>query len=79
MLDSALEGKEYLVGGKCSYADLSFLTWYTIAPMVDPSGALSKELDGNANWKAWLDRLMARPAVKKTFEDKQKATEGAKH
>ncbi|MCJ1474470.1 hypothetical protein MMC13_003128 [Lambiella insularis] len=74
VLDAALEGKEYLVDGRCSYADLSFLTWFGVAqsPSIDPSGGLAKELDGNANWKAWMDRLMARPAVKKAFEDKAK-------
>lgn len=27
VLNNVLEGKEYLVGDKCTYADLSFVTW----------------------------------------------------
>ncbi|MCJ1437845.1 glutathione S- transferase, nitrogen catabolite repression regulator [Xylographa pallens] len=79
VLDACLEGKEYLVGGKCSYADLSFLPWYTMMGFLDPTGELQKNLDANANWKAWMDRLMARPAVKKTFEEKARVGAQAKH
>ncbi|MCJ1402418.1 hypothetical protein MMC11_005638 [Xylographa trunciseda] len=79
VLDACLQGKEYLVGGKCSYADLSFLTWYGMMGFLDPSGALQKDLDSNANWKAWMDRLMARPAVKKTLEEKNRVAAQSKH
>ena len=79
VLDACLEGKEYLVGGKCSYADLAFLPWYALAAHLDSSGGMQKELDANSNWKAWMDRLMARPAVKKAFEDKSKLAAKPEH
>ena len=79
VLDACLQGKEYLVGGKCSYADLSFITWYGMVGFLDSSGGLQKELDANANWKAWMDRLMARPAVKKTLEEKARVAQQSKH
>ncbi|MCJ1378954.1 glutathione S- transferase, nitrogen catabolite repression regulator [Xylographa soralifera] len=79
VLDACLQGKEYLVGGKCSYADLAFLPWYGMMGFLDPTGGLQKDLDANPNWKAWYDRLMARPAVKKAFEAKARKAQEAKH
>ncbi|MCJ1282249.1 hypothetical protein MMC26_001572 [Xylographa opegraphella] len=79
VLDACLQGKEYLVGGKCSYADLSFVTWYAMVGFLDQTGALQKELDTNANFKAWMDKLMARPSVKKALEEKTRVSQQAKH
>ncbi|KAK4447107.1 glutathione S-transferase [Podospora aff. communis PSN243] len=53
----------WLVGGKCSYADLAFLSWQTIVEKV-----LSKEeFDGEGfpEVKGWVGRMMAREGVKK--------------
>jgi len=74
VLNNALEGKEYLVGDKCTYADLSFVTWAAFAPVA--AGPHKIDWEAYPNYKAWLDRLNSRPAVKKVLEDKQKA--GAK-
>lgn len=71
VLNNALEGKEYLVGDKCTYADLSFVTWASIAPFA--AGPVKIDWEAYPNYKAWLDRLTSRPAVKKVFEDKEKA------
>lgn len=54
----------WLVGGKYSYADLAFVPWQLGMPRV---------LGGKENWKpeeypyvkAWVDKMVARPAVKK--------------
>ena len=71
VLNNALEGKQYLVGDKCTYADLSFVTWATIAPYV--LGPHKIDWEKYPNYNAWLERLTSRPAVKKVMEDKQKA------
>ena len=71
VLNTALEGKEYLVGNKCTYADLSFVTWATIAPYA--TGPHKIEWEKYPNYNKWLERLTSRPAVKKVMEDKQKA------
>ena len=72
VLNTALEGKEYLVGDKCTYADLSFVTWATLAPFA--IGSQHKiEWEKYPNYNKWLERLTSRPAVKKVMEDKQKA------
>jgi len=74
VLDECLKGKEYLVGNKCSYADLSFITWYTMTPFLDKTGKLQEAIDALPNYKAWMDRLLARPAVQKVLEAKKAAS-----
>ena len=75
VLNNALEGKEYLVSDKCTYADLSFVTWGVMAPFL--TGEQHEiNFDEYPNYKAWMERLNARPAVKKVLEDKQKAMSG---
>jgi glutathione S-transferase len=51
------------VGDRCTYADLSFIRWQRITQLV-----LSKEtfyMDDNSHAKAWLEKMMERPALKK--------------
>ena len=75
VLDTILKGKEYLVGGKCTYADLSFVTWYQLAPYI--TGKVKIDFKGDyPHYSAWMERLTSRPAVKKVLEDKQKASSG---
>ncbi len=68
-----LKDKEYLVGGKCTYADLVFLTWAAIVPFLLGDGSAEEIKKDYPSYSAWLERLMSRPAVKKVFEDKAKA------
>ncbi|KAL8952834.1 MAG: hypothetical protein Q9222_001269 [Ikaeria aurantiellina] len=73
VLDSTLVEKEYLVGDKCSYADLSFIPWATLVPSL-LGGVEKDEIARDApHYSAWLDRLTARPAVKKVLEEKAEA------
>lgn len=70
VLDTVLKnnGDGYLVGGKCTYADLSFLTWARAVPFVmkgtdyDPA----KECP---SYGAWIAKLLERPAVKKVYSE----------
>ncbi|KAL8736069.1 MAG: hypothetical protein Q9181_002583 [Wetmoreana brouardii] len=73
VLNSVLVDKEYLVGGKCSYADLAFIPWATLAPSL--LGGVEKEdiARETPHYSAWLDRLTARPAVRKVLEEKAEA------
>ena len=75
VLNEALQGKEYLVGNKCTYADLSFVTWDALVPWFlagDPR--LEQMKTDYPNYTAWVERLHARPAVKKVLEEKAKAS-----
>ncbi|KAL2021621.1 hypothetical protein VTK56DRAFT_6974 [Thermocarpiscus australiensis] len=51
----------WLVGGKYSYADLVFVSWQTIITKV--VGPDEYNPDSYPHVKAWIDRMLARPAV----------------
>ncbi|KAJ6788635.1 hypothetical protein PWT90_10351 [Aphanocladium album] len=76
VVDKALEGKEYLVGGRYSYVDLSFLPWFLIAFLPwyarTQPGTFADQvvLDDFPNVKAWLARILARPVTAQSLETK---------
>lgn len=68
VLDGILADKEYLVGGKVSYADLSFVPWNWALGFFGEHVAGWEEK--YPNFTAWNTRLNERAAVKKTKADK---------
>jgi len=60
--DKALEGKEYLVGDKFSFADLS------IAGYVPFLSRFGVDLGPYKNLQAWVSRCMSRPALAKAMQ-----------
>ena len=67
VMDAALAGKDWFLGDDYSIADISMLGW--VRGLVEFYGA--GELvgfDGYANVKAWLERGLARPAVRRGLE-----------
>ncbi|KAJ5974389.1 hypothetical protein N7481_011599 [Penicillium waksmanii] len=67
VLDRALKGKEYLVGEKWSYADLSFIPWFGILDFLGIS------ISEYPNLGAWLDRQKAKPSVATALEGRNAA------
>ena len=65
-------GTSWLVGDKCTYADLSFIPWDMMLGFLMGDEA-QPILEQNPHFKQWHERLMARPAVQKIAQDKQKA------
>ncbi|EPQ52910.1 glutathione S-transferase [Gloeophyllum trabeum ATCC 11539] len=68
VLDGQLATREWLVGGKYSIADLSFISWTNVgvnALLQDYD--LSKE---NPHVDAWLKKMLARPAIQKVYAEK---------
>jgi GST-like protein len=63
VLNKRLEGNEYMAGSEFTIADIAMLPWIRSAQLFPFLQDLP--LDANANLKAWLDRVMARPAVQK--------------
>ncbi|GAF53515.1 LOW QUALITY PROTEIN: glutathione S-transferase [Psychrobacter sp. JCM 18900] len=62
VLDTHLEGREYMVGDSYSIADISTWGWIDKATVV-----LGEDgLDNYPNLKRWFDSINARPAVQKT-------------
>ncbi|OBT97662.1 glutathione S- transferase, nitrogen catabolite repression regulator [Pseudogymnoascus verrucosus] len=75
VLNGVLQGKEFLVGGKYSYADASFVMWYAIAPLF--ADRINLETDFPA-LNAWLERIKARPAIAKIIKDREAAMAASK-
>jgi len=74
VLESVLKDKEWLVGGKCTIADLSFVPWNLLLGLVFgiegyASFDLAKEFPCV---NAWHQRMITRPAIKATLEDREK-------
>ncbi|GIJ81585.1 hypothetical protein Asppvi_000084 [Aspergillus pseudoviridinutans] len=58
----------WLVGGKCSFADLAWISWqFIITAIIQPDDGYTVE--DYPHVKDWLDRMMARPGVKKGMAD----------
>jgi glutathione S-transferase len=62
IVERALSGKEYLVGGKFSYADLA------IAGYVPFLARLGADLSPFKNIQAWVGRCTARPALARAMQ-----------
>jgi len=68
VLDRWLDGKEYLVGEKCSYANLAFVPWQVWVPrFVGDAFDPAKEFP---NVQAWLDRLTSRPGAEAIIRER---------
>jgi glutathione S-transferase len=62
-------GTLYLVGDKCTYADLAFITWCDKVKDIDTEGVFDVQ-EKHGAYHEWLLRLKERPAVKKALEDR---------
>jgi glutathione S-transferase len=67
VLDGALEGKQWLVGDKMTFADLAFAPWNDRVDAAIPV-AREKMFEGFPNVQAWHERITARPSWKKAME-----------
>jgi glutathione S-transferase len=80
VLDTYLKGRQYLVGDKCTYTDIAFISWQVTATEVFPDVLnLAKDFP---DLQAWMDRLLARPAVDEVMKEyarKKAEVYGAKH
>ncbi|KAL8665158.1 MAG: hypothetical protein Q9168_007761, partial [Polycauliona sp. 1 TL-2023] len=71
VLESSLDGKQWLVGDKCTYADLSFVTWNDRMDMVlgIPDSNPLKEFP---NVEGWHHRMSSRESFRKAMEIREK-------
>lgn len=56
--------REYLVGDKCTYADLSFVTWAGIGRGLLKQIGRDSEYERFPHYEAWMGRLEGREVVK---------------
>lgn len=71
ILEGALEGKQWLVGDKCTFADLSFPPWNDRVDallMVSPE----QKFEDFPHVKAWHKMVTARSSWKKAMETRAK-------
>lgn len=59
------QGTEYLVGNKCTYADLMFVPYARALAII-----IAPEIDTTVHtrYTEWIERMYARPAVKKVLK-----------
>ncbi|RYP63009.1 hypothetical protein DL769_007092 [Monosporascus sp. CRB-8-3] len=67
VLDGWLEGRQWLVGDKMTYADLAFLPWNDRIDAVILC-APEEKFAGFPNVQAWHERMAARPSWKKAMD-----------
>ncbi|MCJ1377576.1 hypothetical protein MMC17_000671 [Xylographa soralifera] len=68
-LSKQTEGEEWLVGGKCSYADIAFVSWQTTIAKVTKKEEYDE--DNYPHVKAWIARMLEREGTRKGYETKQ--------
>ncbi|KAL6918821.1 hypothetical protein FSST1_002847 [Fusarium sambucinum] len=69
VLEKVLSSREWLVGDKCTYADLSFLAWQRWAPRYAGEDIYEKF----PKVAAWVKRMEVRSTVQKVYNDQDKA------
>ncbi|RDW65357.1 hypothetical protein BP5796_10049 [Coleophoma crateriformis] len=69
VLDKALENREWLVGEKCTYADLSFVTWSHVAKGM--LRELGKEVIFKSfpRYTAWFEAMESRQPVRDCLKE----------
>ncbi|KAL3496390.1 glutathione-s-transferase theta, GST [Aspergillus germanicus] len=77
VLEKALSGREWLVGDKCTYADLAFIPWQAMVGFMMEEGwderAFALQFPHTT---AWLGRMREMPAVEKVLAEKKQAMVG---
>ncbi|KFH44040.1 Glutathione S-transferase-like protein [Hapsidospora chrysogenum ATCC 11550] len=72
VLDGILKDKEWLVGGKMTYADIAFYPWIKVISNEQILGNIIKRLELREkypNFFAWHDRVHALDSVKRAYGD----------
>ncbi|OJD18235.1 hypothetical protein AJ78_01735 [Emergomyces pasteurianus Ep9510] len=72
VLNIALEGRQWLVGDKCTYADLSFMPWNNRVNMLLETPPGEDPLAPYPNVQAWQHRMEARDSWKKAMVVREK-------
>ncbi|KAL2847306.1 glutathione S-transferase [Aspergillus pseudodeflectus] len=75
VLDGVLKDREYLVGDRFSYADAAFLPWFDSIPFITDAIKFDTEFP---NLWAWLEKIRARPAIAKVWEERAKTIPAAR-
>ncbi|CAI4210949.1 unnamed protein product [Parascedosporium putredinis] len=69
VLDKVLQDRDWLVGDKCTYADLSFIAWQRRVTVFFGTDFY----DQFPKAKAWMERMEARATVQKVYKEQDEA------
>ena len=67
VLNAYLKDKDWLVGDKCTYTDLSFIMWNVSIDIVMKDCPVKWNIEDYPDFKRWMEALKARPAVSKAL------------
>ncbi|KAL8665786.1 MAG: hypothetical protein Q9202_001908 [Teloschistes flavicans] len=67
VLDSVLKDRDWLVGDKCTFADLSFVMWNVSIDFAMGGGPVEWNIEAFPHFKKWMDTMKAKPSVGKTL------------
>lgn len=67
VLNTSLADREWLVGGKCTYADLAFFMWNEIIPLSFKMPAGETPLSEFPNVMRWHEKMSRRESVVKAL------------
>ncbi|KAL2074479.1 hypothetical protein VTL71DRAFT_8257 [Oculimacula yallundae] len=71
VLESVLAGRDWLVGDKCTYADLAFVTWEELAVTLSEQNLGFYEIERDfPNVYAWQKRITEKPLLKKLLQER---------
>lgn len=79
VLDRSLKGKKWLVGDKCTFADLAFVMWNSQIAYVMKDRPEGWDIADYPNFKNWHEAMLAKDSVKKVMSvlmDKELKSEG---
>lgn len=71
LLDDWPAIRDWLVGDKCTYADLAFVNWSGMIPNLMEKGGKEWNEDEFPNHKRWQVAMGERPSVKKSTSFKR--------
>ncbi|KAB8076285.1 glutathione S-transferase [Aspergillus leporis] len=74
VLGSVLRNQTWLVGDKCTYADLCFVPWQKWAPILG-----GDDIGDAFPLERWINEMKKRPAVAKVLEDQERALAESKN
>ncbi|KAL5362442.1 glutathione S-transferase [Aspergillus floccosus] len=75
-MDCVLENQAYLVRGRCSYADISFVIWFQFVPWITENKIDLRREYPHLN--TWLNSMEARPAIRNVLGDVRKLPQPAR-
>ncbi|OBT56173.1 hypothetical protein VE04_02469 [Pseudogymnoascus sp. 24MN13] len=78
VLNRALEGRDYLVGDKCTYADISFIAWdYRFQAVFKGEFAIEELEKKYPNYVRWHKAVASRKAIKEVLEENDRVVAAA--